>query len=88
MSESEGDTVRLLVAMPLVNPRRISVKLDGVQIFNSLGIANPASCTPGSPCAGMVNINDRRTPTRGKELTVLQQLFSNIGRFPASTGQQ
>ncbi|NNE21137.1 MAG: outer membrane protein assembly factor BamE [Rhizobiales bacterium] len=31
----------------------------------------------------VVNINDRRTPTRGKELTILQQLFSNIGRFQA-----
>ena len=24
---------------------------------------------------------DRRTPTRGKELTLLQQLFGNLGRF-------
>lgn len=29
----------------------------------------------------VVNISDRRTPTRGKELTIIQQLFSNIGRF-------
>ncbi len=29
----------------------------------------------------VVNISDRRTPTRGKELTIIQQLFSNLGRF-------
>lgn len=34
----------------------------------------------------VVNISDRRTPTRGKELTILQQLFSNIGRFQAPGG--
>jgi outer membrane protein assembly factor BamE (lipoprotein component of BamABCDE complex) len=35
----------------------------------------------------IVNFSDRRTPTRGKELTILQQLFSNIGKFaPPSQG--
>lgn len=34
----------------------------------------------------VVNISDRRTPTRGKELTILQQLFSNIGRFQGPGG--
>ena len=29
----------------------------------------------------VVNISDRRTPTRGKEFTIIQQLFTNIGRF-------
>ena len=29
----------------------------------------------------------RETPTEGRELTVLQQLFGNIGRFPGAAGQ-
>lgn len=29
----------------------------------------------------IVNFVDRATPTRGKELTILGQLFSNLGRF-------
>ncbi len=33
----------------------------------------------------IVNYNDRKTPTRGKELTVLQQMFQNIGRFDPNT---
>ncbi len=31
---------------------------------------------------------DRITPTEGKELNVLQQLFGNIGRFPTEVGGQ
>lgn len=34
----------------------------------------------------IININSRKTPTRGKELSVLQQLFSNIGKFGAPGG--
>lgn len=29
---------------------------------------------------------DRETPTRGKEMTVLEQLFGNLGRFNSPTG--
>jgi outer membrane protein assembly factor BamE (lipoprotein component of BamABCDE complex) len=29
----------------------------------------------------IVNFSSNQTPTRGKELTVLQQIFSNLGRF-------
>ena len=31
---------------------------------------------------------DRITPTEGKELNLLQQLFGNIGRFPTELGTQ
>ncbi len=36
----------------------------------------------------IIEIADARTPTRGQELGLLEQLFGNIGRFnaPASTG--
>jgi hypothetical protein len=59
VAESEGDNTRLLVAIPLVNPKNISVKIDGVNIFPSLGITNPSTCTWGTPCSGVVLINGR-----------------------------
>ena len=34
-----------------------------------------------------VDIVERQTPTEGREITVLQQLIGNIGRFPSS-GEQ
>ena len=32
-----------------------------------------------------VNIVDRKTPTRGRELSVLEQIFGSVGRLPTST---
>lgn len=34
----------------------------------------------------IVNFVDRKTPTRGKELTILGQLFGNLGRFNNQSG--
>ncbi len=34
----------------------------------------------------VVNYVDRSTPTRGKELTFLEQMFGNIGRLPGPGG--
>lgn len=35
----------------------------------------------------LIDFNTRQTPTRGKELTILQQFFSNIGKFnPGAAG--
>ena len=33
-----------------------------------------------------VSIVDRETPTKGKELTVIQQLIGNVGRFSSDSG--
>ncbi len=33
----------------------------------------------------IVDLQTRTTPTRGKELTVLGQIFSNLGRFNKAT---
>jgi outer membrane protein assembly factor BamE (lipoprotein component of BamABCDE complex) len=51
-------------------------QLDQVQSFAQYGLED----------GQVVNISDRRTPTRGKELTILQQMFSNIGRFSGPGG--
>ena len=34
-----------------------------------------------------IQIVDRKTPTRGKELTILEQLIGNIGKFSGSAGE-
>ena len=36
----------------------------------------------------VVSYVDRKTPTRGKELGFLEQIFGNLGRLPAPGGQQ
>jgi outer membrane protein assembly factor BamE (lipoprotein component of BamABCDE complex) len=32
----------------------------------------------------IIDFNSRKTPTKGKELTILQQLLGNVGRFKSS----
>jgi outer membrane protein assembly factor BamE (lipoprotein component of BamABCDE complex) len=34
----------------------------------------------------IININSRETPTAGKELTILSQIFGNIGKFSPAEG--
>ncbi len=48
---------------------------DQVQSFAQYGIQD----------GQIINMNSRKTPTRGRELTILKQLFSNIGgKLPGS----
>jgi len=48
---------------------------DQVQSFAQYGLQD----------GQVININSRKTPTRGRELTILKQLFSNIGgKLPGS----
>ncbi|MGP1253332.1 MAG: outer membrane protein assembly factor BamE [Kiloniellales bacterium] len=37
--------------------------------------------------ARSVDLVSRETPTEGRELTILQQIFGNLGRFPGTTGE-
>ncbi|MCB2182613.1 MAG: hypothetical protein KQH63_11335 [Desulfobulbaceae bacterium] len=59
VAESEGDFTRLQAAIPLVAPSTVDVQVDGVDIFASLGISNPASCFPTTPCGGTMMMNGR-----------------------------
>lgn len=34
-----------------------------------------------------IDLVGRETPTEGRELTFLQQIFGNLGRFPGATGE-
>jgi hypothetical protein len=33
----------------------------------------------------IIDFNTRKTPTRGRDFTILQQLFQNLGRFTPNT---
>jgi len=53
-------------------------QLDQVESFAQYGLQD----------GQIVDFNTRKTPTHGKEMTILQQMFSNIGRFSPGTQQQ
>jgi hypothetical protein len=57
VSESEGDYTEIEVALPLVDPTTLSLKIDGIDdIISQLGL-NPATDFPGGPYSGNVNIH-------------------------------
>ncbi len=67
------------------NPKEVDRKVLAVR-FNQLDQVE-SFAHYGLEDGQIIDINTRKTPTRGKELTVLQQMFSNIGRFsPGGTG--
>jgi len=53
VTEGAGDSTHVLAALPLVNPKDILVKVDGMDIVNALGL-NPATAFPGGPYSGDV----------------------------------
>jgi outer membrane protein assembly factor BamE (lipoprotein component of BamABCDE complex) len=57
-----------------VDRRILAVRFDQtdrVQSFGNYGLED----------GQIVDFNTRKTPTRGREFTILQQLFQNLGRF-------
>jgi outer membrane protein assembly factor BamE (lipoprotein component of BamABCDE complex) len=67
------ETVAFLA--PEITERKVLV----VQ-FDSEGVVSGVN-TLGVEDGRQVEIVDRKTPTAGKKLTVMQQLFGNVGRF-------
>ena len=55
--------------------------------FDGKGVARDVK-TYGLEDARKIELVERTTPTAGKELTILKQLFGNIGRFEGSEGGQ
>ncbi|MCH7526902.1 MAG: putative metal-binding motif-containing protein, partial [Planctomycetes bacterium] len=55
---SEGEDVPVFAAIPLVDPRSLFVKVNGVDLFAALGI-NPSTAFPGGPYDGVVLINGK-----------------------------
>ncbi len=53
--------------------------------FNDRGVVDAVEARD-VPIVEDIKLVERETPTKGKELTILQQLIGNIGRF--STGDQ
>jgi putative metal-binding protein len=51
----QGNVTPVLAAIPLVNPKTLSLKVDGVNILSALSI-DPSSAFPGGPFSGDVTI--------------------------------
>ena len=67
-------------------PEEVDRKVAAVY-FNKAGVVDDIAYY-GLEDGQVVDFVTRKTPTRGKELTVLQQLFSNIGRYNATGADQ
>jgi len=51
VSESEGDITNIVAAIPLVDPRTLSLKIDGFNVLPAIGV-NPLTDFPGGPFTG------------------------------------
>ncbi len=65
ISESEGDITNITVAIPLTNPKTLSLKIDGQNVLPLIGV-NPLTAFPGGPYKGSFQYTtpgcqDRRT---------------------------
>jgi hypothetical protein len=88
VSESQGDLTKVSVAIPLVDPTTLFVKVDGVDILTELGI-NPATDFPGGPFNGAVTINSQSVDVTGlrvessgiasESANRLEMMLSNLG---------
>ncbi len=65
-------------------PRIVDRQVVAVSFDENDLVANVANY--GLEDGRVVNYVDRTTPTRGKELTFLEQMFGNIGRLPGPGG--
>ena len=54
--------------------------------FNQKGIANSVEMIPNDPHLS-IDFAKRKTPTAGQEITILQQLIGNFGRFENKNDQ-
>ncbi len=75
---SETETVAFL-APELIDQQVLSISFDRGGVVKEIK-------RYGLKDGKQVAFADRETPTRGKEMTVLEQLFGNLGRFNNSVG--
>lgn len=64
------------------DPKEVDRKVFAVRFDQNDQVTNFALY--GLEDGRIININSRTTPTRGRELSILQQIFGNIGKFDAS----
>lgn len=68
------------LAPEVVDREILAVRFDGESRVNGFGHY-------GLEDGKIISFSDRETPTRGKELSVLKQLFDNVGRFDPGANQ-
>src|SRR5262249_9567105 len=57
VSNAADDVVHVVAAIPLVDPAKLVIVADGVDLLALLGIGNPSSCSRISPCGGSTTVN-------------------------------
>ena len=67
-------------------PEEVNRKVAAIY-FNKSGVVDDIAYD-GLKDGRVVDFVTRKTPTRGKEMTVLEQLFSNIGRYNTTGSNQ
>ncbi len=75
---SETETVAFL-APELIDQQVLAISFDRSSVVKEIK-------RYGLKDGKQIAFVDRETPTRGKEMTVLEQLFGNLGRFNNSVG--
>ena len=67
-------------------PEEVNRKVAAIY-FNKAGVVDDIAYY-GLKDGRVIDFVTRKTPTRGKEMTVLEQLFSNIGRYNTTGSNQ
>lgn len=78
VASSDLAELPVLVAIPLVNPDTLSIKLDGVDLVAGLGL-DPVADFPGGPYSGTVNI--------GGNIVTIEDLVVRSPSAPTCTGK-
>lgn len=55
ISESEGDIINVVAAIPNIDPDTLFIKVDGQNVLTELGL-NPVTAFPGGPYSGSFNL--------------------------------
>ena len=83
--EDGANTTEVVVAAPRVDPATLSLKVDGIDIFDAPTAPNPGACTADAPCAPFtVDINGSVVTVSNLVVDIAsyyEQFASNTVRF-------
>jgi hypothetical protein len=76
VSASSGDVTEVTTAIPLVDPKTLSVKIDCVNVLAALGL-NPATAFPGGPYSGTVDVNGQMVEVIDLKVAAANNIFQS-----------
>jgi hypothetical protein len=87
VTESGGNNTNVLAAVPLTDPTKLHLFVDGVDILPQVNGGNYLACTPTSPCSGNLNINGNPVSYSNLQIDIasaINQLASNTVKVTLS----